>query len=159
MHLTVIDEDSDVTGIRTGERALGHLVIESLEDGRHEARVDGSTDNAVVELKPSAPFEVELFLGLDVEDNILAVNLELVRERNAFNDRADEDGNLTELTGSTGLLLVTVSRRSHLRDGLTVRNLRSEHNDLHTELVLQTPLADIDVLLALAAEDSLFEFL
>ena len=67
--------------------------------------------------------------------------------------------NLTELAGTTGLLLVAILGGSNLGDGLTVRNLRSEELDLETELVVETPLDDIDVLLAVTIEDGLAELL
>ena len=54
---------------------------------------------------------------------------------------------------------MAVGGRGDLGDGLTVRDLRCEKHDLDSELVLQTPLADIDVLLALSAENRLAELL
>ena len=101
MHLSVVHEHPDITGIRTGKRTFRHLLHDTLEDGRHEAGIDGTADYAVVELKLAAPFQVIGFLALDIESDILSVNLELVRERNAFHDRAYQQVDFTELAGST----------------------------------------------------------
>ena len=67
--------------------------------------------------------------------------------------------NLTELAGAAGLLLVTVLGRGDLGDGLTVRNLRSVKLDVLLELVVDSPLNIVDMLLAHTAEDGLAEFL
>ena len=157
MHLSVVDEYADVTGIRTGERTFGHLLLDTLEDSRHEAEVDCTTDNAVVELKLSAPLEVGNILGLDIELGVLAVNLELGVEL-AF-CRAYEEVNLTELTCTAGLLLVAVLGGSHLGNGLAIRNLWLIELYVHAELVDQTPLDDVDMLLAVALENGLAELL
>ncbi len=159
MHLTIVNINADVTCIRTGKRTLGHLVVDTLEDSGHEAKIDSSTDNAVVELEFSAPFEVEGLRGLDVEDGVLSVNLELGRSGLSFDIRANEEMNLTELTCTTGLLLVTILSGSDLCDGLTVRNLRSKEFDVKLELVLHSPLDEVDVLLTLSAENGLTELL
>ena len=95
MHLAVVDEHADVTGVGTGKRSFDHALLDTLEDGRHEAQIDGATDDAVVELEFSAPFEVGHFGSLDVEDGLLAVNLELGVELSFC--RADKKMNLTEL--------------------------------------------------------------
>ena len=159
MHLSVIYEYPDVAGVRAGERALGHLVHDTLENRRHEAGVDGSADNTVVELKLSAPVEVVGLLALHIEDHILSVNLELVGERHALDNRADEEVNLSELSCSAGLLLVAVLGIGGLGNGLAVRDLRSKEIDLYLELVLKSPLHHIDMLLALSAENGLLQFL
>ena len=66
---------------------------------------------------------------------------------------------LTELTGAAGLLLMTILGGSDLCDSLAVRYLRSEELNLETELVIDSPLDGVDVLLAVSAEDGLTEFL
>ena len=95
VHLTVIYEYADVACVRTGERAFYHSFLDTLEDCRHEAEVDGTADYAVVELKLAAPFEFGDILGLDVELGVLAVNLELGVEISF--SRTYEEVNLTEL--------------------------------------------------------------
>ena len=67
--------------------------------------------------------------------------------------------NFTELSCTTGLLLVAVLRGGNLGDGLAVRNLRGVELDVELEFVLESPLHEIDMLLALTAEYGLAEFL
>ena len=157
MHLSVVNEDADVTGVRTGERTLHHSFLDTLEDGWHKAQVDGTSDNAVVELQFSTPLQIGDFRGLDIELGLLAVNHELGLELSLC--RANEQMHLTELSGTSGLLLVTVLSGCDLCDGLAVRNLRSKELDLKAELVVQTPLHDIDVLLSVTVENCLTELL
>ncbi len=159
MHLTVIDIHADVTGVGTGERAFLHLGLDTLEDGGHEAEVDGTTHDAVVEFQLAAPLEVGDILALEVEHGVLAVDLEVLRGFLAFDVRADEEVDLTELAGAAGLLLVTVLGGGHLGDGLAVRHLRSIELDVLLELVVHSPLDVVDVLLAHTGEDGLAEFL
>ncbi len=159
MHLTVVYIYADVTCVGTGERAFLHLGLDTLEDSGHEAQVDGTADDAVVELEFAAPFEVGDVLCLEVEDNILAVNLEVVGCFLAFYVRADEQMDLTELAGAAGLLLVTVLCGCNLGDGLTVRHLGSVEFDVLLELVVYSPLHIVDVLFAHTGKDGLTEFL
>ena len=67
--------------------------------------------------------------------------------------------NLTELTCTAGLLLVAVLGGSDLGDGLAIRNLRLIELDIHAKLIDQTPLHDIDMLLAVALENGLAKLL
>ena len=101
MHLSVIYIDADVTGKRSGKRSLVHLVIDTLEDCRHEARINRTTYDTVVELKFTAPWKIKLLLALDVENGLFSVNLEPVARIHAFLIRSDEQMNLTELAGTT----------------------------------------------------------
>ena len=66
---------------------------------------------------------------------------------------------LTELTGTAGLLLVTVLGRCNLGDGLAVRHLGSVEFDVLLELVGNSPLHIVDVLLAHTGKDGLTQFL
>ena len=108
MHLAVIDIHPDVTCKGTGERAFAHLVVDTLEYGRHKAGIDGTSDHAVDEFQFTAPRKVEGFLTFNVEYQVLAVNLELVGHRLALNYRADEKVHFSELACTAGLFLVTV---------------------------------------------------
>ena len=54
---------------------------------------------------------------------------------------------------------MTVLCGSHLGDGLTIRNLRCEEFYIQLVLVVDEPFYDVDVLLAVSAEDGLAEFL
>ena len=120
MHLSVIYIDADVARERACKRSLIHLVIDTLEDCWHEAGINCTTDDTVVELKLTAPWKVELFLALDVENGLLAVNLEPVAWIYAFLIRSNQQMNLTELAGTTRLFLVTVVCTGNLCDGLPV---------------------------------------
>ena len=67
--------------------------------------------------------------------------------------------NLAELTGSTGLLLVSVLCSSDLGDGLTIRHLRSKKLYIYTEFVDKTPFYDVDMLLTISFKDGLTKLL
>ena len=101
MHLTVVNVNADVTCERTCKRTFAHLLVDTLEDSRHEACIDSTTDYAVVVLELTAPWKVELFLTLDVENDLLAVHLEAVTWVNTLLIRSDEKVYLTELAGTT----------------------------------------------------------
>ena len=156
MHLAVIYEHTDVAGVRSGKRSFYHSFLDTLEDGRHEAEIDGTTDHAVVEFQFTAPFKFGNVLGLDVQLGLFAVNHEFGIQF-AFG-RADKEVDLTELTGAAGLLFMTVLCACHLGDSFAVRYLWSIKFDIEFEFVVQAPLDEIDMLLALAAENSLTEF-
>ncbi len=66
---------------------------------------------------------------------------------------------LTELAGSSRLLLVTVICRSDLCNGLAVGDARSKHVYLNLVLVLESPLYDVYMMLSLSLEDGLLKFL
>ena len=67
--------------------------------------------------------------------------------------------NLSELTCTTGLLLVTILGGSNLGNGLTIWNLRREELYLNLELILETPFDHVYMLLSLTTQNSLFQFL
>ena len=159
VHLTVVDVDADVAGVGTGQRAFLHLGLDTLEDGGHETDVDGTADDAVVELQLAAPLEVDDFLALEVEHGVLAVDLEVLWSFLALDVGTDEQVDFAELACAAGLLLVTVLGRCDLGDGLTVRHLRSVKFDIELELVVDSPLDVVDVLLAHTGKDGLAEFL
>ena len=104
-----------------------------------------------------APFDVGDILALEVEHGVLAVDLEVLRSFLTFDVGAHEEVHLTELAGAAGLLLVTVLGGSDLGDGLAVRHLRGEELDVELVLDVEQPLDDVDMLLAVAAEDGLTE--
>ena len=54
---------------------------------------------------------------------------------------------------------MTILSRSLLCDGLAIWNLRREHLDVYLELVLESPFHNIDMLLALTAQNGLFQLL
>ena len=80
---------------------IDHLLVDTLEDCRHEACVDCTTYDTVVVHELTAPWKVKLFLTLDIEDNFLSVNLEAVTWIHTLLIRSDKEMNLSELTCST----------------------------------------------------------
>ena len=155
MHLSIVDVDPDVTGIGAGQRSFRHLLVDTLQDSGHELEIDGSADNAVVELELAAPLEVLHIAGLDSEDFVLSVDLELGWPCLAFYVRAYDEGNLAELSCAAGLLLVAVACGRCLRDSLPVGNLRLEELGAELVFVCQSPLHEVDLLLAHAGQDRL----
>ena len=67
--------------------------------------------------------------------------------------------NLTELTCTAGLFLVTVVCNSNLCNGLSVRDFWSHKINLKFIYVIEFPLENVDVMLSLSAEDGLFQLL
>ena len=67
--------------------------------------------------------------------------------------------NLTELTGTTRLLLVTVVGTCSLSNSLTIWNLRFVEYNLNLFVVLKTPLQSTQVELTLTLHDGLLQFL
>ena len=67
--------------------------------------------------------------------------------------------NLTKLTCTTRLLLVTIVGTSHLSDSLTIRNLWLDILDLDLLVVLHTPLQGTQVELTLTMNDNLAQLL
>ena len=65
---------------------------------------------------------------------------------------------LTELTRTTGLLLMTIIGTCSLGDCLAIRDLRLLEGNHHLVVVLQTPLECTQVELTLTADDSLLQF-
>ena len=66
---------------------------------------------------------------------------------------------LTELTRTARLLLVAIVGTSHLRDGLTIGNLRLLVFNLDLLVVLHAPLEGAQVEFALSVDDDLAELL
>src|SRR5699024_1932104 len=97
---------------------------------------DTSTGDGVVELVDGGLALFQFFLGRCV--------------------RLDGDDDLSELAGTTGLLLVGVAEGlNRLADGLTVGNLWVTDVGLNLELALHAVNEDVEVQLAHAADDGL----
>ena len=75
MHLSVVNDDANVASVATCERSLLHAAHDTLEDSWHETCVDSTTDNAVDEDNLSAPFEIDFFLALNVNLELLTAKL------------------------------------------------------------------------------------
>ena len=67
--------------------------------------------------------------------------------------------NLTELTGTTGLFLMTVIGTGGLGDGFTIRNLGLLKVDHHLIIVLNAPFEGTEMELTLTIEDNLTKLL
>ena len=160
MHLAVVDHDADVAGVGARQRALVHLLHDTLQDGGHEARVDGAADDCRVELQFAAPRQVVLLLALDVDHHVaLARHLVVLRFGHPLVVGLDDHVHLAELSGAARLLLVAVVGLCDLRDGLAVGNLRGDV--VVGELVLREDARtqDVQVVFALALDDRLLELL
>ena len=129
----------------------------TLYDSRDEACVDGTADDGVDNNELTAPLEVDLLLIFH-RDLILLV-AELIGLLNGLTllIRLNDEVHLTELTGTTGLLLMTIVGTCSLGDRLTIRDLRLEELDRHLIVVLQTPFEGTEVELTLTGNDHLTE--
>ena len=159
MHLAVIDVDPDVTGIRACQRSNLHLLHDTLEDGWHEARVNGAADNTVHIDELAAPREVYLLLVTVGQLDFLAGYLHHRLGLRTFLIGFDDHMNLAELACAARLLLVTVVGLRCLGDGLTVGDLGSKVLRLDLEDVVKMPFEDIEMVLTLAVDDDLLELL
>ena len=146
VHLTVVDVDDDVAGVGTGQRTLLHLLHDTLEDGGHEAGVNRTTHDAVVEDQLAAPLQ-RILLG--VADGVLGL------VGHAIIVGLDKHVDLAELAATTRLFLVAVHGLGALGDGLAVGDDGGREVDGQLVLVLEVPLHGVEVQLALAAEDDL----
>ncbi len=149
MHFTVVYVDHDVAGVGAGQRTLLHLFHDSLEDGGHEAGIDGTADNAVVEDQLATPLQ-RIFLG--VADGVLGL------VGHAVVVGLDEHVHLAELAATTRLFLVAIHGLGALGDGLAVGDVGGGEVDGQLVLVLEVPLHGVEVELTLASEDDLTQF-
>ena len=155
MHLAVIYDDTYVAGVRTGKRTGLHLVHQTFEDSGHEASINSTTDDGVNHDEFATPLQFN-FLGV-TRSNLVFLTAELVDffRLNAFYIRLYDEVNLTELTGTTGLFLMTIVGTGGLGDSLTIRNLRLTKLNLNLLVVLQTPLESAEMELAHTTDDGL----
>ena len=116
MHLTVINDDADVAGIRTRERTLLHLAHDTLQNSGHEAGIDGTADDAVDEHQLAAPFQVDNLFALGVDAELLTTEAIDLADGLTVGIGLDDEVHLAELTGTAGLLLVAIVGAGSLRD-------------------------------------------
>ena len=159
VHLSVIDDDADVAGIRTGERSLLHTGHHTLEDGGHETGIDGTTHHGVEEHQFSTPFEVNFLSRLDVHAELLSAELIHRGIGHTLGIGLHNEVHLTELAGTARLLLVTIVGTGSLGDSLTIWNLRFLVVNLDFLVVLHAPFQCAQVELTLSVDDNLAEFL
>ena len=158
VHLTIINNDAYVASIRTGQRSLLHTIHDTLYDSRDEACVDRTADDGVDNDQFTTPLKVNLLLVFDRDLVLLITELIGLLNRHAFLVRLDDQVNLTELTGTTGLFLMTVVGTSSFGDRLAIRNLRLVELNRHLIVVLQTPFEGTEVELTLTGNNHLAEF-
>ena len=159
MHLTIVDHDTYVACIATSQRAALHAVHDSLQNSGHETNVDGTTDDRVDKLQFAAPRKVFLLLRLDVHLELLTIELIAYWIGHTFCIWLDDECYLTELSGTTALLLMAVGCLCLLRDGLTVRNTWLLVFDIEFLIVFQTPFQYAEMELSLSVHDGLAELL
>ena len=100
MHLAVIDDNADVAGVTARQRTLFHALHNALQDGGHEACINGTAHNAVDEDELAAPFQVDGLLALCVDAELLIAKTINFLCRCAFNIWLNDEVNFAELTGT-----------------------------------------------------------
>ena len=135
-----------------------HTIHHTFDDGRNETSIDRTTDDGVDNNQLTTPLEIDLLLVF--YGNLILLVTEFIGLLNGLTIliRFYDQVNLTELTGTTGLFLVTIVSARSLSDGLAIWNLRLLKNDRHLIVVLQTPLERTKVELTLTADDHLAQF-
>ena len=159
VHLAVIDHHADIAGIRPCEWALLHAAHDALEDGRHEAGVDGSAHHRVDEHEFSTPFEVDFLFALGVNLKLLVAKLVGGGVGHAVVVWFHDEVNLAELACTARLLLVAIVGTSSLRDGLAIWNLGLFEANLDFLVVFHAPFQGAQVELALTLHEGLLQFL
>ncbi len=159
MHLAVVEGHAYVTGVRSCQRPLLHLLHKPFNDRRNKTGVDSTAYYAVVEHELAAPIERYLLGAFHIQNYLLAVDLEARRNRRTLRIRLYHYMNLTELTGTARLLLMTIVGRRHLGDGLAIGDARREVLYVDLVIVIKTPLENIEMMFALTMYNSLFKLL
>ena len=140
MHLAVVNHNAYVASVAAGKRTMLDALHYALEDGRHKACVDGTTNYRIDEYQLAAPLEINLFTALDVNLKLLTIYLVRYGIGHSFCVRLHNHVNLAELTSTTRLLLVTILGTRHLCDGLAIRDACRLKLDSQLLVVLQSPL-------------------
>ena len=159
MHLSVIYDYAHVAGIATRQRALLHALHDALEDGGHEASVDGAAHNAVDEDELATPLQVDNLLALGVDAVFLAAESVNFGSGHTLVVGLNDEVHLAELACTARLLLVAIVGTGCLGDGLAIGNLGLVERDLNLFVVLHAPLQGAQVELTLAVHEDLLQFL
>ena len=159
VHLAIINDYTYVTGVATCERTRLHTFHNTLQDGRHEARINGTTNYGVDKYELAAPLKVDFLTTLDVHLELLTIELVCCRIWHTLSIWLNDEVNLTKLSGTTTLFLVTVVCTCHLGNGLTIRYLRFTELHLYLLVVLQTPLQCAQMELTLTMHNGLAQLL
>src|SRR3712207_976255 len=108
MHLAIKYNDTNVTGVAVGQRSMFHAVHNTLQDSRHEACVNGTTNNRVDEYELATPLQINDFFTLDIHLELLITKLIVHGIRHAFSVRLYNQVYFAKLTGTTTLFLMAI---------------------------------------------------
>jgi len=159
VHLSVEDDYAHVAGITTRKRSAFHAVHHTLEDGRHEAKVDGTTHHRVDKHEFSAPRQVFFLSRLDVHLELLTTKAVACGIGHTLGVWLYDEMNLTKLPCSATLLLMTIFGLCLLRDGLSIWNLGFAECHIELLVVLQSPLQRAQMKLTLTVNNDLAQLL
>ena len=159
VHLAVVNDDADIAGVATRERALFHAAHDTLEDGGHEACVDGTAYHGVDEDELAAPFQGNFFLALDGDADFLVAELVDYGVGHAVAVGFDNEVDFAELAGAAALLLVAIVGTCGLGEGFAVGDALGIELYGNLVEVLQAPLERAEVELALSLHENLAQFL
>ena len=101
MHLSIIDDDAHVTGIRPGQRSLLHTSHNTFQDSRQETGIDGSTNDTVNKHQLSTPVQIYSLRITYADFILLSAKTICIRCRHTFVVRFDDQMNFTELPRTT----------------------------------------------------------
>src|SRR5574344_6832 len=159
MHLAIIHNDANITGITTSKRTLLHTSHDSFKNSWHKASINGTTDYRIEEYKLASPFQINHLFSLDIHTKFLPAKLKYSWVRHTFSVRFYDKMHLTKLTSTTRLLLMTIIGTRSLGNSLTIRNLRFTITYLNLLIVLHTPFQCTKMEFTLAMHNSLAQFL
>ena len=157
MHLAVIDNDANVAGIRTCERALLHSAHDAFQYGWHEACINGTTNDGVDEDELSAPFQINLFLSFRCNLKFLVAELVAGWLWHAVVIWLYNKMHFAKLACATRLFLVAIVGTCSLCDGLAIRNLRFLKANVDFLVVFHTPFQGAQMEFSLAFHESLLQ--
>ena len=158
MHLTIVNNDTHVTSIRTRQRTLLHTRHNTFHNSRQEAGIDRTTDDTVNKHQFTTPFQWYLFRTSHGNLKFLSIELIRFRHRHTFFIRFYDQVNFTKLTGTTGLFLMTIVGTGSLCNRFTIWNLRFFIFYLKFFVVFQTPFQGTKMEFSLTVYQSLFQF-
>ena len=159
MHLTIVNNDTHVTSIRTRQRTLLHTRHNTFHNSRQEACIDRTTDNTVDKHQFTTPFQWYLFRTSHGNLKFLSIELIRIGHRHTFFIRFYNQVNFTKLTGTTGLFLMTIVSASGFCNRFTIRNLRFFVLHRKFFVVFQTPFQCTKMEFSLSVYQSLLQLL
>ena len=139
MHLTVVDYNSHITGIASGKRSVLHTVHYAFQYGRHKPRIDSSAHHRVDKHKFASPFKFHFFTAFDVHFELLTIEFIHRRVGHSLCIRLHNQMYFTELSSSSGLLLMPIFSAGTLCNGFAIRYFRLLELNRNLLIVLQSP--------------------